>query len=155
MIKTKQCRHCYREFLPTLYQLRKYDYECCDCKRAYQAEWREKRRHAGLSVSGTRMPREYHRIYEIKYRERPGVRERMAVHQRQYRQNPLLWPRHRARQLVRNAIRREELIPQVCEICGNLVAEAHHDDYSKPLDVRWLCRKHHVALYTKAEGGSV
>ena len=30
-----------------------------------------------------------------------------------------------------------------CEICGDLETVAHHDDYSKPLTVRWLCRKHH------------
>ena len=31
-----------------------------------------------------------------------------------------------------------------CEICEtNENVLAHHDDYSKPFEVRWLCRKHH------------
>lgn len=37
---------------------------------------------------------------------------------------------------------------QPCEICGTSVnIEAHHDDYSNPLKVRWLCRYHHKQLH--------
>lgn len=44
---------------------------------------------------------------------------------------------------VSNAIRDGRLVRQPCECCGAW-AQAHHDDYSKPLDVRWLCPKHHA-----------
>lgn len=45
---------------------------------------------------------------------------------------------------VQNAVRRGKLDQRSCEVCGVKRAEAHHDDYSKPLEVRWLCRKHHA-----------
>lgn len=38
---------------------------------------------------------------------------------------------------ARNA--RRKLIKQPCEGCGGLKVEAHHNDYLKPLIVRWLC----------------
>jgi hypothetical protein len=41
------------------------------------------------------------------------------------------------------AIRRRELTKKPCEICGKPRTQAHHEDYSKLLEVRWLCRKHH------------
>jgi hypothetical protein len=48
-----------------------------------------------------------------------------------------------------NAIRDGRLIRQPCEVCGALNVEAHHDDYSKPLTVRWLCRRHHLEHHGK------
>lgn len=48
----------------------------------------------------------------------------------------------RAHYLVNQAVKTGRLIPaERCEHCGEAYGrmQAHHDDYSKPLDVRWLC----------------
>ena len=56
----------------------------------------------------------------------------------------------RAHSVVNNAVMRGKLQRQPCESCGDASTEAHHDDYSRPLDVRWLCRtchaRHHAQL---------
>ncbi len=44
---------------------------------------------------------------------------------------------------VAKALRHGELSREWCEVCGD-EAQAHHDDYRRPLDVRWLCPKHHM-----------
>ncbi len=58
---------------------------------------------------------------------------------------------NRARTIVSHALGSHQLIPQPCEECGNAKTDAHHEDYTKPLEVRWLCRKHHRLLHTRTE----
>ena len=57
--------------------------------------------------------------------------------------------RTKAHAATSNAIRDKRLERKPCEVCGAR-AEAHHDDYSQPLAVRWLCRKHHLQHHVKA-----
>ena len=52
--------------------------------------------------------------------------------------------RKKANTAVSNAIRAGRLVRQPCEVCGEIKVHGHHDDYSKPLEVRWLCVTHHV-----------
>ena len=49
----------------------------------------------------------------------------------------------KARKKIAHLKERDILKDQPCEICGAKKAEMHHDDYSKPLQVRPLCKKHH------------
>jgi len=53
--------------------------------------------------------------------------------------------------LVRKAIQTGKLLKQPCEVCGKQNAFAHHDDYEKPLQVKWLCNYHHCE-YHKSGG---
>jgi hypothetical protein len=49
-----------------------------------------------------------------------------------------------ARAYAREYLKRGKIVRRGCEVCGAR-AQMHHDDYDKPLEVRWLCRPHHLA----------
>ena len=52
--------------------------------------------------------------------------------------------KEKARRNVTNAVQGGKLSRGCCEICGvDSPVHGHHDDYNKPLDVRWLCVAHH------------
>jgi len=64
------------------------------------------------------------------------------------RANPKKYAAHIA---VQRALGQGKLSKQPCEVCGEPKVDAHHDDYSKPLKVRWLCRTHHTRLHKCGE----
>ena len=50
----------------------------------------------------------------------------------------------------RAAIKSGELQRGPCSVCGTTVnVHGHHPDYSKPLDVVWLCSKHHCEEHVR------
>lgn len=51
--------------------------------------------------------------------------------------------RRAAHVAVGNALRDGRLEKQPCETCESAIVQAHHEDYAKPLQVRWLCKTHH------------
>jgi hypothetical protein len=63
--------------------------------------------------------------------------------------------KYKAKTMVNNAIRDKKLFKEPCEVCGAVTSvHAHHDDYSKPLNVRWLCAAHHKEWHIKNGEGA-
>lgn len=50
---------------------------------------------------------------------------------------------------IAHAVEDGKIVRPPCEVCGVPNAEAHHVDYSRPFDVRWLCRTHHMELHRR------
>lgn len=92
---------------------------------------------------------DYYRAKDVeRYRGTPGRREGIAERSRQWRaDNPKKAAAHNA---VSKAKAKGTLLERPCEICGSVThIHAHHDDYSRPLDIRWLCPVHHKEWHDK------
>lgn len=150
----RPCYSCGEDFEISLPALKKRNFICAPCRKIQNKKNLDRRRENGLKVSGTRMSREYHSAYDKEYKNRPEVRKRKREQFRERMKSESEQIKMKSRQITRNAIRRGELIKQPCEVCGAEKVDAHHDDYDKPLDIRWLCRIHHVEVHMKARGES-
>lgn len=52
--------------------------------------------------------------------------------------------------IISNQRRDGKIIPKPCEVCGGHDRiQAHHPDYSKPLEIVWLCQPHHMELHRR------
>ena len=105
---------------------------CKGCEKKYYGKYYQKNKAKIL---------EKHR----KYLQSPagrGVQRKVAAKQR------LKFPEKRkAYDAFKYAVIQGKVVKQPCS-CGDAKVEAHHEDYSKPLDVVWMCRQCHINLHS-------
>lgn len=115
------------------------------CKVCHRAAMEERRKRLeSTDVAWTLAERERHRAKTAKARKEGRCRklslEEARERTRKFRNK---YPeKTRAHRAVAYALRTKKMTRQPCH-CGAR-AQAHHEDYSKPLDVMWLCPKHHA-----------
>lgn len=91
---------------------------------------------------------EHYREFDRKRAKTPERMERERLRSRRRRITES--EKVKARTMVNHAIRAGRLTRGPCDTCGETKGtHGHHDDYSKPLDVRWLCEPCHTAHHAK------
>lgn len=89
----------------------------------------------------------YYAQYEKERQKNPNRRLKKIEYQRTLRKKSP--EKYKARNIVSSKIRAGTLKREKCVICGNIKSQAHHTDYLKPLEIIWLCRKHHMEIEGK------
>lgn len=89
--------------------------------------------------------REQIRAYDRQRSKLPHrAMQRARQSMREKDQNP---ERYKARNAVNNAVRDGRLLKMDCAFCGTSNTVAHHHDYTRPLDVTWLCSPCHARFH--------
>lgn len=136
--------------------------ECKKCKhRTYMAQW-YRRPGSAERVSAAQRERYLTTAEVVRQRVREYRQQNIEiVRERDRKRGRRAQPRQKAvaHRLVRDAIAQGKLTPEPCEGCGlepnakhadgRRRVHAHHDDYSRPLEVRWLCNVCHGIEHRK------
>lgn len=126
-------------------------YNCKLCARATdRAYYRKKRQDPAYVMAQRKRDRDRRKL---RYHEDPVWREAQKV-LKDTRQRGRLRRHVVVQGRVRKAIKTGELVPdEHCSRCGHDFSEhrrhAHHADYSKPLEVEWLCQPCHCEEHRK------
>lgn len=94
--------------------------------------------------------REINTIYSMCFSEHPSIqrykKHATLIQKKVIRTNKTSAEesiKRKANNKVNNEIKSGRLIKQPYEVCRDINTEAHHKDYTKPLEINWLCVKHH------------
>jgi hypothetical protein len=96
---------------------------------------------SGRVASNQKYCKECQRLHLNEYRKRKNYLN-IGLNQKE---------KHYARTYANTYLRRGKIEKQPCLICGNSKSEMHHDDYHKPLNIKWFCRKHHMEYHKKVD----
>lgn len=124
---------------------------CRACNRAQAREWKQRNRERTLELKRESWAR--HRDRLNAQRRSPEQRARANAQRKKagwkkYPRDPI---KANARLRVNYAVRTGKLTREPCADCGAGRVHAHHEDYSKPLDVVWLCPRCHSARHHAKE----
>lgn len=92
---------------------------------------------------------DYRRDYELNFEKKKRERRDENYLERKRRASKAYYhkPENKLKINVRRETRRLVALGEIkrspCEKCGNKKSHAHHEDYTKPREVRWLCPKCH------------
>lgn len=129
----------------------KHSTQCSECRREYQRRYYlhyKPPRRIRVCKCGIR-------FRPVNVRSDYSCRKCRANYKRQYkrcnfadyeRRHP---DRVKARRALNNAVASGKVRRKPCEVCRSPKTHGHHEDYSKPLKVRWLCRRHHCQLHKR------
>ena len=73
----------------------------------------------------------------------PPFLSKWKIRKRKEIQDPLVLLRQKVRRKTRDLIRGGKLCPGCCAVCRSRDVVPHHEDYSNPSHVIWLCEQHH------------
>lgn len=151
-----------------------YFNRCKDCVKARQLEWNKTEAGKATALKFKEIHKDDLKVYYAQY----GRTAKAKAAQREYRQSEkgketktryyikrygsveAYWKHQREKlratetpeqkiawRKTKHAIESGKLVRQPCA-CGNEQSQAHHEDYSKPLEVVWLCaschQRHHA-----------
>lgn len=103
-------------------------------------EWKRYIRKRLWDLENADRLKERKRLYEM----RPEVKAKRRLYQQ--KRNKL---KVRCRSLVNRGLISGKIIKKPCEVCGNVLSQGHHADYSNANAVTWLCDLHHREVHNK------
>ena len=123
---------------------------CKDCARARNRENRAKNAEyyraydRSRSIFPQRVKLRSERLERLK--NDPELRAKANEAQARWKDRNVI--KRRCHVVTGNALRDGRLVPRPCERCGHAInVQAHHEDYTKPLEVVWLCPPCHGARH--------
>lgn len=114
---------------------------CEICGKEYHSR-RKKARFCSSKCLGKHLNNLYKTKHHVTFKGGHAVRQR--VYWEKFPEKKRAWL------MVQWALKTGRLVKGPCEFCGTRrKVVGHHDDYAKPLDVRWMCVTDHTKYHVK------